>query len=226
MRSPSATPPRSLRLPLAMAVAAGLALAACSSSSTPSPSSAPIIVPPPASSPSAEATAAPASQEPSASPAASEATAVPTAIDPCQLVTQDEASAFTGETYGPGKESETPGHLKICTYGGNTKDVFEVGVLVAPDAATAQSEAAATEAEAKAKLEGATIGDISGVGDKAVWLHGGGSIGGVALDAAGLYVLSGATFFDINDVVVGKSAPSETEFATQATTALGRLPAQ
>jgi hypothetical protein len=39
---------------------------------------------------------------------ASEGDGGPHAIDPCQLVTQAEASAFTGETYGPGVESETP----------------------------------------------------------------------------------------------------------------------
>ena len=141
-------------------------------------------------------------------------------------MTQAEASEFTGETYGPGEESETPGHLKTCIYGANTKDVFEVHVIVAPDVATAQTAAAATEAEAKSKLKGVTVGDFSGVGDKAVYLHGGGSLGGAALDAAGVYVLSGATAFDLNDVVVGKKAPSETDFAAQAATALGRLPTQ
>jgi hypothetical protein len=215
---------RSLPFRTLLALTATVSLAACSAASTPSPSGPPIVAPPLGS----PAATAPATPEPtaaeSASAAPSEATAVATTIDPCQLVTQAEASTFTGETYGPGVESETPGHLKICTYGGNTTDVFEVGVIVAPDAATAQADAAETEAEAKAKLNGATIADISGIGDKAVYLHGGGSLGGAALDAAGLYALSGATFFDINDVVVGKKAPSETEFAAQVTTALGRLP--
>jgi hypothetical protein len=216
----------SLRFRALLAVTATLSLAACSAASTPSPSGPPIVVPPPASVPVASATAEPSTAAESSSAAPSSATAQPTAIDPCQLVTQAEASQFTGETYGPGKESETPGHLKICTYGANTKDVFEVGVIVAPDVATAQAQAAGAEAEAKAKAPGGKIGDISGIGDKAVYFHGGGSLGGATLDAAGLYVLSGATFFDINDVVVGKSAPSETDFATQATTALSRLPAQ
>ncbi|MFI5227345.1 MAG: hypothetical protein ACHQ3P_11800 [Candidatus Limnocylindrales bacterium] len=207
-----------------MAVAASLALAACSAASTPSPSAAPIVAPPVVSPPAASDTPEPSTAEVSSAPASSGATAVPTAIDPCTLVTQAEASQLTGSTYGPGKESETAGHLKVCTYGGQTPDVFGVDVLVAPDVATAQAGAAAVEAEAKAKLKGATIADLSGLGDKAVWLHGAGELGGSPINAAGIYVLSGATFFDISDIVVGKSAPSETDFVTQATTALGRLP--
>ena len=97
---------------------------------------------------------------------------------------------------------------------------------MAPDVATAQSRRRPHRGRGEGEAGGATIGDISGVGDKAVWLHGGGSLGGATLDAAGMYALSGATFFDINDVVVGKSVPSETAFATQVTTALSRLPAQ
>jgi hypothetical protein len=214
----------SLRVRALLALTATLSLAACSAASTPSPSGPPIVVPPPASVPVASVTAEPSTAAESASAAPSEATAVATTIDPCQLLSPAEASQFTGATYGPGEESETPGHLKICTYGAKTTNVFEVQVLQAPDVATAQKGAADAEAAAKAEAPGGKIDDISGIGDKSVFFHGGGSLGGVPLDAAGIYVLSGATFFDINDVVLGKSAPSETDFATEATTILGRLP--
>jgi hypothetical protein len=80
-------------------------------------------------------------------------------------------------------------------------------VLQAPDVKTAQAAAAAAEADAKAQADGKlTIADISGIGDKAVWAHGG---GGNPLGVAGMYVLSGANFFDITNIVIGKDAQSE-----------------
>ena len=221
MRLASPTPPRSVRIPL-LVIASALALAACSSSSTPAPSlGGNIPLPPPAS---ASPSAPPSTAASSESPAPSEPTAVPIALDPCSLVTSDEASKFTGATYGAGKETETPGHLKQCIYGSQTPDVFEVDVLQAPDVATAQAAAAAAEAEAKAKAgTKVTIADISGIGDKAVWAHGG---NGNPLGVAGMYVLTGPIFYAITDVAVGKDTPSEADFATLATTVLGRLPAQ
>ena len=223
MHLASPTSPRSIAVPVALTLVSVLALAACGSSSTPGPSQAVVIQPPPVSSPTAAATAAESAQ-PSESAEPSEPTAVPTAIDPCTLVTSDEASAFTGATYGAGKESETPGHLKQCIYGSQTPDVFEVDVLQAPDVATAQAAAAAAEAEAKSKAGAKlTIDDISGIGDKAVFAHGG---NGNPIGVAGMYVLTGPTFYAITDVAVGKDTPSEADFATLATTILGRLPAQ
>ena len=179
----------SFRAPVLVALTAALSLAACSAASTPSPSGPPIVVPPQGSpAATAPATAEPSTAEESPSAAPSVATAVPTAIDPCQLLSPAEASQFAGATYTAGEESETPGHLRICTYGAQTKNVFEVQVLQAPDVATAQKAAAAAEAQAKAELPTGKIGDVSGIGDKAVIVQ---SETSTPLGASGIYVLVG-----------------------------------
>src|SRR5262245_65717867 len=49
----------------------------------------------------------------------------PSTIDPCELVTQQEASALAGTSFGPGKEeSDGSNGQRRCIYGYQTKNVF------------------------------------------------------------------------------------------------------
>jgi hypothetical protein len=195
-----------------------------------SSSSTPIPLPPPA-----PATSAPASPSPSATPTASapaspSASGSPVNLDPCQLVTQDEASTLAKATYGPGKEETTAGGGKICVYGSNTGNVFSVLVGQAVDAATAKAEWNTELAEAEAKLNSGLPAGIhvnfdasntSGIGDEALTLSGSEAAAGISFN--GVYVLSGATFFLMGDLVLNRPPASIADLKTQAQTVLGRI---
>src|SRR6478609_6805747 len=82
------------------------------------------------------------SPSPDASPSSQPSpNATPVSYDPCVLISQTEASTLTGANFGPGKE-ELAGATKLCIYGAQTKNVFEIGIVQAPDLATIQSEEA------------------------------------------------------------------------------------
>jgi len=238
------TRPAHLRRPvslLAVTALVGLAASACASAATPSPtaeaspalaaSQAPVVLQ------SAEATAtAAASLEPSPSAASSQVvfgagpSAVPTSIDPCQLIPKDEAGKLAGATFGAGKEEETDGHAKMCTYGAGTTNVFEVIVAIAPDEATAKAQEQAAMSDLKQAAAdlpcGLHITSITNFapGADAVMMDGSVSIGGESIGGRGLYVLRGTTFFGFNDLVRGAPAPSESDAKAEAMTVLGRLP--
>ncbi|HEX5241524.1 MAG TPA: hypothetical protein VFW20_11060 [Candidatus Limnocylindrales bacterium] len=205
---------------LGAAIGAAIILGACNSAASPVGSTGTTAsqpVPTEASTPTA------AASEPESS--LPEVTAVPTAIDPCQVVTQSEASALAGTSFGAGEETTTSGNAKICTYGSQTLNVLNVDVALAPDQATI----AAGEAEVESQLqqsvsEGLTKTDLTGIGDKAVYLAASQTISGQTVSVAAIYVVKGLTFLAISDVVAGSPAPTLAALQAQATTSLSRLP--
>ena len=197
---------------------AGLAvalLAACSSSNNPANTS-------PASSSTASASAS----------AAATASAVATTTDPCQLVTMGEASSLTGVTYGAGKTETTSGGGKLCFYGAQTTDVFEVFVGIASDAATAQSQWDAKKAEVEAQLNSTAkshltvnVADTNITGaDRAAAGTFSGSLNGVTLSGTGVYLLKGPAFVAIVDIAANHGVPTISAMEAQASTAVSRLP--
>ncbi|HEY5049981.1 MAG TPA: hypothetical protein VII50_03705 [Acidothermaceae bacterium] len=198
---------------------------ATSTSATPTP------LPPPA--PATSASPSPsASPTPSASSAASPTgSASPTNLDPCQLVTQDEASSLAGTTFGPGKEESTGGG-KECVYGSQTTNVMDIIVAQAIDAKTAQADYAAAQADAQTTIASKlppgvhvnlNAANAAGIGDQAVTITGAESLLGQTLSFTGIYVLSGATFFTIGDLVLAKPPPTVSAIEDQARTTLGRI---
>jgi hypothetical protein len=162
---------------------------------------------------------------PAPSSEASLATGVPTALDPCQLVTSQEASQFAGASYGAGVETTTSGGGKICTYGGNTVNVFEVIVGQAPDVATAQAGKAEAEAAIAQQAGGAlAFTELPTFADGAAYVSGTISISGQDFSGGAFYALKGTVFFGFSDLAVGKPAPTLATLQAEATTILGRLP--
>jgi hypothetical protein len=156
--------------------------------------------------------------------------AVATALDPCKLVTQTEASALAGVSLGPGVES-TADQTKICTYGGQTTNVFTVEVAQAADAAQAAAAFSQEEAQVKSyvqqKLPAGTnaslaTSDITGLADKAATVSGMATFSGQTIGISGIYLLKGATFFAFQDLRLG-SPPTAAALQAEATTALGRV---
>jgi hypothetical protein len=196
-----------------------------------SSSSTPIPLPPPAPVTSAPASPS-ASPTPTASaPASPTGSASPTNLDPCQLVTQDEASTLAHATFGPGKEESTNGG-KECVYGSQTTNVMDIIVAQAADAATAQAVYATELGDAQnliatrlppgisVKLDTA---NTAGVGDKASTVTGAETLLGKTISFTGIYVISGATFFTIGDLVLGTTPPTTTAIQDQAQTVIGRI---
>ena len=219
--SPGRRPYPATRVPLA-ALLLVLLLAACSSSGgSPSAGGPSVSVPTATPSASLAATSSPAASE-SAPP-----TAVVTDIDPCQLVTADEASALTGASYDQGKESSTKNHLKICTYGSQTLNIFTVEVLQAPDEATAQ----AGEAQAKKALQN-QVGNVLTVqqlpnfedGVDAAVLSGNGTYQGQTISTISIVALKGTFFLAVANVALNQATPTSDAMQAQARTALDRLP--
>jgi hypothetical protein len=212
--------------PLTALLASLLLAAACNAAATSSPS--PASGTPAAATPTESATI-----EPTAGSTA-EQTGVPTSLDPCQLVTASEASALAGASFGAGTEGTTSGGAKTCVYGGQTLNVFQVLVAQAPDAATAQSQWTEFQAQAEDALKAGTptgvtvnlnVTDVTLAGaDKAADATASATISGTTISISAIYVLKGATFFSISDLVVGKTAPSSSALEAQALTTLGRIP--
>jgi hypothetical protein len=225
-------------LPALVAVSL-LALAACTSSASIQPGASTtalnpsaVIAPPASAAASTAASLAPSaaplsSPEPSVA-ASSGPTAVPTAIDPCQLVTKDEANKLAAASFADGKEEENKNHLRNCTYGAQTKNVFMVDVLQAPDAATAKAAEAGVKAEfensaAKGKMSVQEIAQYKGdpntdcailrVPSNAL------QINGIAM-----YCVKGAVFTGFSDLKFGSAAPGANDVETQMDTVLGRIP--
>jgi hypothetical protein len=213
------------RAPLTALLATLLLAAACNAAATQSPS-------PESSTPAASPTGS-ATVEATAS-SAPEQSGVPTSLDPCQLVTASEASALAGASFTTNKEDTTSGGAKICVYGGQTLNVFQVLVAQAPDAATAQSQWTQLQAQAEDALKnGAPSGtnvslnvtDVTVAGaDKAAVATASATISGTTISISAIYVLKGATFFSFSDLVVGNAAPSSSALEAQAQTTLGRIP--
>jgi hypothetical protein len=148
------------------------------------------------------------------------------------LVTQDEASTLAKANFGPGKEIANPGHPKGCIYGSQTKNVLDVVVAQAPDAKTAQTGFAQALGQAQAQMTeelpqgvhaNLNSANVDGVGDKATTITWSYSGGGTSIAFTGIYVLSGATFVSVGDLVTGTSPATLDALKDQAQTMLGRL---
>ena len=230
---------RSSALAALLASSAVVASACSSTGATSAPSATPpgaaVVLPsinvaviPPSASPT-DTPAPSGSDEPGAS-ASDLPSAVPTDIDPCQVITADEAGQLAGATFAAGKEEETSGHARICTYGANTTNVFMVIVAIAPDVATAK--AAEKDAEQDLKDNAQSFGvpvNVTKLPDfadqtDAVILDGSASLAGETISGRGMYLLRGTTFVGFNDLVRGKQAPSADDMKAQATTVLSRVP--
>jgi hypothetical protein len=152
------------------------------------------------------------------------ATGVPTSLDPCQLVTSQEASQLSGASFVAGVESTTAGNGKMCTYGGQTTNVFEVIVGQEPDVASAQAGKAAAEADIqKAAGNGIQFIELPTLADGAAYFVGSVSVSGVKINASAIYVLKGTVFFGFSDEALGPT-PTSSALQAQVQTILGRLP--
>jgi hypothetical protein len=153
------------------------------------------------------------------------ATGIPTALDPCQIVPASEASALAGTTFTAGVESVTSGNGKICTYGGQTLNVFEAIVGQAPDVATAQAGKAAAEAAINQQAGGALkFIELPGFADGAAYVIGSLTISGQTFNGSAFYALKGTTFFGFSDLALGHATPTLAAMQAEAQTILGRLP--
>ncbi|HEV2218097.1 MAG TPA: hypothetical protein VGV88_11050 [Candidatus Dormibacteraeota bacterium] len=193
-----------------------LALTACASSSTTVSTS-----PTPAASPLAKA-----------SPSAA---GTPTAVDPCQVLTQSEASTLAGTTYASSKQETTSGGAKLCVYGAQTLNVFEVLVATATSATVAQSQWDQEKAQVTSELQKgaatpgltftANVSDTTLAGaDRAASGTFSGTISGHTLAGTALYFLKGVYFVAIVDIVVDHTPPALAAMEAQGQTSLGRLP--
>lgn len=158
-----------------------------------------------------------------ASSPTAQASGTPVSYDPCVLVNAQEASTLTGINYSAGLE-QLDNATKLCIYGNQTTDVFNIGIAQAPDLATAQAD----EAQARAALQKAAAGglnftEIQGVGDAAAVVQASKSSNGTTIALCGIYVLKGTIFFFITDVAVNKAVPTNAALEAEATTVLGRL---
>lgn len=213
-------------------VLVGLVVGACSSSAaTATPASTPALAgtPAPVATPAPTDTPAPvttpALSDTPAPSSALNATGVPTAIDPCQLITSQEASQLAGATFAAGVESTTSGGGKICTYGGQTLNVFMVIVGQAPDVATAQAGKAEAQAAIAKQAGGAiTFTELPTFADGAAYVSGNISVSGQSFGAGAFYALKGTVFFGFSDLTLGKPALTLAAMQAQAQTILGRLP--
>jgi hypothetical protein len=151
------------------------------------------------------------------------ASAAPVSYDPCVLVNVHEASMLTGINYGAGRE-ELANATKLCWYGYQTADVFEIGIVQAPDLATVQAdEVQAKAALQKAASNGLVFTDVQGVGDAAAEVQATRSANGTTLNLCGIYVVKGTIFFFITDVAVNHAVPGNAALQGEAMVVLGRL---
>jgi hypothetical protein len=198
-----------------------LVLAACASSSTATNNNTP---------PASTSQGAQASSSPSAS-----ASAATTTLNPCQVVTQSEASQLASTSYAAGTLDTTQSGSQICWYGAQTRNVFEVLVAQASSASAAQSGWDQEKTKVLSSLNKATnvpgvsltvnISDTSIAGaDRAAAGTMSFSIGGHALAGSGVYLLKGATFVAIVNLVLDHAAPTVAAMEAEAQTALGRVP--
>ena len=220
----------------AAAVLSLVCLGGCGGTTSPSAIASAIAAagtPPPAS---AVTLSAPPSEEPSsaATEGASESalpSAVPTDLDPCQLVTSADASSFVGVTFGPGKESTTDSNVRMCTYTAGTANIFDVGVAIAPDVATAKAAETALEKDLETQTNdlaslGLSVTKLPGfaAGADAAILQGGITAAGQSIAARAIFVLRGTTFFEFGDIALGGNPPSEQATKDKAMELLAKVP--
>jgi len=176
-----------------------------------------------------------ATTSPAPSPKASASAAVtPAAVDPCQVVTMSEASQLAGANYATSKEDTTAGGSKICWYGAQTTNVFEVLVATAPSASAAQAAWDQEKSQAAAELQQAAAAGVSinfnisdtnlSGADRAAVGTFSGTISGQTIAGTALYFIKGVNFVAIVDLVLNKTPPTAAAMEAQGQTSLGRLP--
>jgi hypothetical protein len=202
------------RLIISMLIMAVL-LSACSAATSTPAATAPVVP---------TATLAPAAVLPQS------AQVVATLLDPCQLVTQAEASALAGTTFGAGQERSNPEGLKICAYNTQSSNIFTVEVAQAASVAEAQKYKDQFLAELQSNLgqlsdQGLNITQLPNFADSAVLASASVSGQGISMSGSAIGVLKGTVFFGFSDVVIGGgAAPTSDMLQSEATTVLGRLP--
>jgi hypothetical protein len=133
------------------------------------------------------------------------------ALDPCALLTNDQANAVNGGSYGDGVRHDL-GPSAICIrLSTSPKASLTVSVSSGTDAIVAAKYAAL-----KASLKDYALTDVAGIGDAAF----------IGRDATpltgGIYVRSGGTFFYV--VYLEGTAPSDDSLKATANIVLGELP--
>lgn len=203
----------------AMVLCAGLT--ACGSKDQPAAD--PTVTPLHSSAAASSPTSAPSTKKaptPTSSPQAADTT-----IDPCKLVTQDEASAMTHASFGPGKEEGTK-IRHTCVYGAQTANVLMVFVLQGATTGDAQAEWDQLLAEAKSAAgQAANLVQLtpdSGIGDRAEWVEL--NLSQIDVSGRGLAFLKGPVGVYMIDEVRGGSAPTRDAMTAQAQTVVDRLP--
>lgn len=219
-----------------IALLIALAITSCSSSPSPTTSSntTPPTAVPAATTPPTQAPLPTLANTPqnTAVPSATSTelpSAVVTQLDPCVLIDSQAASTLAGVTFGAGVESTTPEGLKMCTYGGQTTNVFTVDVVQAPDVATAQAAKQQFLADLQANLEqltsqGLNITQLPNFADGAVMANANVNAGGVSISGNAMAFLKGTVFVGFSDIALGGTAPSDEAMQAEATTVLGMLP--
>ncbi len=207
-------------------------LSACSASTSTStpPAAAPATIVPQAATPTQAPLPSPTTAPQALATSLPQSTAQTTALDPCQLIGSQEASAFTGASYGQGVEGSIPGGIKTCSYGESTSHIFIVDVAQASDLSTAKTyrDQFLQDLQANAQQltsQGLNVTQLPSFADGAVIASADINGGGITLSASAIGVSKGTVFFGFSDTVLdGGSAPSSTALQAEATTVLGKLP--
>ena len=142
----------------------------------------------------------------------------PTTLDPCQIVTQQEASALTGVSFGPGKQLQ--GALsKSCLYGAGSKNVFRVDVVRGTiDQVHQYRDQVTSEIESGDADGHLTKSSVSGLGDEATAY----TLSGSVLNVSSLFVVKGTVSLYLLNEAAGTPVPTAA-LTDLARTALGRI---
>jgi hypothetical protein len=133
------------------------------------------------------------------------------ALDPCALLTNDQADAVNGGSYGDGVRHDL-GPSAICVrLSTSPKASLTVSVSSGSDVIIAAKYAAL-----KASLKNYAVTDVAGIGDAAFIARNATPLTG------GIYVRRGGTFFYV--VYLGGTAPSDDSLKATAEIVLGELP--
>jgi hypothetical protein len=144
----------------------------------------------------------------------------PKTLDPCQIVTQQEASALTGVSFGPGKQLQ--GALsKSCLYGAGSKNVFRVDVVQGTIDQVHQYRDQVTAEIENGDADGGhfTKSSVAGLGDEAMSY----TLSGSLLNVSSLFVVKATVALYLVNQVAG-TAVSTNALADTARRSLGRIP--
>lgn len=167
--------------------------------STPAPTATPVATSAPTASASASPFAGP----------------LPSGFNPCTLLTDAQASAVNGVTYGPGTVHGLNNGSLECVWGSTSPSAsVVVQVAIWPTATLAD----ATYTETLAALHGFSVIEVPNFADKAAIARAPGG----TVSTGGIYVKDGILWFDV--VYLKGTAPSDGQLTLAATLVLGALP--